>query len=61
MKPFTIIAIVIFALVSLVHFLRLFLGWEVIVNAVVIPMWISVFGFVVAGVLAFMIWRELYK
>ena len=59
MKPFTVIAIVVFALVSLLHLLRYVLGWEVVVNAVAIPMWVSVLGFVIPGVLAFMLWREM--
>ncbi len=59
MKPFTVIAIVVFALVSLLHLLRYFLGWEVIINAVVIPMWVSVLGFVIAGGLTIMVWREM--
>jgi len=59
MKPFTVIAIVVFSLVSLLHLLRYFLGWEVIINAVVIPMWLSLLGFVIAGGLAFMLWREM--
>jgi hypothetical protein len=59
MKPFTIIAIVIFALVSLLHLLRYFLGWEVMVNSVAIPMWISLLGFVIAGGLAFMLLHEM--
>jgi len=59
MKPFTVIAIVVFALVSLSHLLRYFLGWEIIVNAVSIPMWVSLLGFVIAGGLAFMLWREM--
>jgi hypothetical protein len=61
MKPFTIIAIVIFALVSIVHLLRLFLGWEIIFNGVVMPIWISAIGFVIAGGLAFMLWYEMNK
>ncbi len=59
MKPFTIIAIIVFVLVSLLHLLRYFLGWEIIINAVVIPMWVSLLGFVIAGGLAFMLWREM--
>ncbi len=59
MKPFTVIAIVVFAIVSLSHLLRYFLGWEIIVNAVSIPMWVSLLGFVIAGGLAFMLWREM--
>ncbi len=59
MKPFTVIAIVVFSLVSLLHLLRYFLGWEVIINSVTIPMWVSLLGFVIAGGLAFMLWREM--
>ncbi|MFQ5658925.1 MAG: hypothetical protein ACE5GZ_00755 [Gammaproteobacteria bacterium] len=59
MKPFTVIAIVVFVLVSLFHLLRYVLGWEIIINAVVIPMWVSMLGFVIAGGLAFLLWREL--
>jgi len=59
MKPFTVIAIVVFAIVSLSHLLRYFLGWEIIINAVAIPMWVSVLGFVIAALLAFMLWREM--
>jgi hypothetical protein len=58
MKPFTIIAIVIFALVAAVHVLRLILGWEVVVNGTVIPMWVSVAGIIIAGGLAVLVWHE---
>jgi predicted membrane-bound spermidine synthase len=59
MKPFTVIAIVIFALGSLLHLLRYFLGWEIIIHTVSIPTWVSLLGFVIAGGLAFMLWREM--
>jgi hypothetical protein len=59
MKPFTVVAIVVFILVSLLHLLRYFLGWEVMVNTATIPMWVSLPGFVIAGGLAFMLWREM--
>jgi hypothetical protein len=59
MKPFTIIAVAVFIIVSFLHLLRYFLGWEVMVNTVVIPMWVSLLGFVVAGGLAIMLWREM--
>jgi len=61
MKPFTTIAVVVFSLVSLMHLLRLFFGSEVTVNGSVVPMWLSVLGFLVAGVLAVMLWREARK
>lgn len=58
MKPFTLIAVVIFVIVSILHIVRYFLGWQVTVNSVMIPMWASLLGFVIAGGLAIMLWRE---
>jgi hypothetical protein len=58
MKPFTTIAVVFFAAIAVVHLLRLLAGWEVSIVGFVIPVWWSIFGFVVPGVLAFMVWRE---
>jgi hypothetical protein len=58
MKPFTTIAFVIFNLIALLHLLRLIFGWEVIVNGVTVPMWLSIPGCLVAGGLAFMLWQE---
>lgn len=60
-KPFTLIAIVLFAVIAVLHVLRLLLGWEVILAGLAVPMWISVFGLVVASGLALMVWRELGK
>jgi hypothetical protein len=58
MRPFTTIAIAVFALIAFMHILRLVLGWEVTVNAVIIPMWVSVLGLVIAAGLAWMLWLE---
>jgi hypothetical protein len=58
MKPFTNIATAIFALIAIMHLFRLILGWEVTVNAVIIPMWVSVLGLIVAVGLAWMLWLE---
>ena len=58
MKPFTNIAILLFALIALLHIFRLYFGWEVIVHGTVIPMWASILGFIIAGGLAVMLWRE---
>jgi tellurite resistance protein TehA-like permease len=57
-KPFTTIAIVIFSLVAVLHVLRLIFGWEVVINGLVMPMWASVVGTIVAGGLTVMVWRE---
>ncbi|MGO9139276.1 MAG: hypothetical protein ACLP9S_13155 [Syntrophales bacterium] len=58
MKPFTTFAIVIFSLMCLMHILRTFFGWEVIFEGSRIPLWISPVGALVAGVVAYMLWRE---
>jgi len=57
-KPFTTIAVAFLALIALVHLLRLFTGWEIIVVGFVVPVWWSAFGLLVAGGLALMVWRE---
>ena len=61
MKPFTNLAIAIFILIAVMHLLRLIYGWEATVNSVVIPMWVSVMGLLIAGALAYFLWREAYK
>jgi hypothetical protein len=58
MKPFTLVAILMFVLVAFLHLLRLVLGWRVVINEVVIPMWASVAGIFIAGGLAALLWRE---
>jgi len=58
MKTFTTIAVALFALIALLHLLRLFTGWEIVVTGFVIPVWWSAIGLVVAGGLALMVWRE---
>jgi hypothetical protein len=58
MKPFTTTAIAVFLLIALMHILRLVLGWEVTVNTVIIPMWVSVLGLVIAAGLAWLLWVE---
>ena len=57
-KPFTLIAVVVFSLVSLLQLLRLLLGWEIAINGIPIPLWASGVAFVVAAALAAMVWRE---
>jgi hypothetical protein len=37
-KPFTAIGAVIFALVAFLHLLRLFLGWEMTVSGLIVPL-----------------------
>ena len=58
MKPFTLIAIVVFSLVALLQLLRFIFNWEVTVNGITIPVWASGIAFVIAATLALMLWRE---
>jgi len=58
MKPFTSIAVFIFAVICVVHVLRLLLGWEVRISSLEIPQWISILGAFFAGLLAIMLWKE---
>jgi hypothetical protein len=57
-KPFTTVAVGVFALMALVHVFRLLFGWAVTIQGSVVPMWVSALGVVVAGGLAVMLWRE---
>jgi len=61
MKPFTNIAVIVFSLIAFMHLLRLFFSWEVTVNGMIVPLWVSIPGFVIAAGLAFMLWRESHK
>ena len=57
-KPFTLVAVAVLSLVSLLQLLRLLLGWEIAINGIMIPLWASGLAFVVAAGLATMVWRE---
>jgi hypothetical protein len=59
MKLFTKIAIAVFSLVAVLHLLRVIFGWEVIISGMIIPLWVSVAGFIIAAGLAFLLWREM--
>jgi len=57
-KPFTVVAVVVLSLVSLLQLLRLALGWAITINGIAIPLWASGVAFLVAAGLAAMVWRE---
>ena len=57
-KPFTITAVGFLVLVAAVHLVRVFAGWEVQVNGMAVPVWISAPAAVVIAGLAVMVWRE---
>lgn len=58
MKPATLLAVVLFSLVAVAHLLRVIFQVEVVVDGAAMPMWISVVGFVVPGLLALALWRD---
>lgn len=58
MKPFTSVTVVFLVLIAFAHLLRAIVGWEMVVHAIVIPMWPSVLIFLFLGCLAVGLWRE---
>ena len=58
MKPFTIIAAGLFALIAVVQLVRFLFSWAITVNGVMIPVWASGIASVIAAGLAVMLWRE---
>ena len=58
MKPVTMAATLLLAVVSLAHLMRILSGIRVAVADSVIPMWVSGVAFVVAGGLAIVLWRN---
>ena len=57
-KPFTWIAAAIFALVAILHLIRIFTHFQVVFGTHVIPMWASYVGFIVPAFLSWMLCRE---
>ena len=57
-RPFTLIASLIFALMAVVHVIRLFTGFQVIAGSHAIPMWVSWVGILVPALLAWGLYRE---
>ena len=48
-KAFLFVAGAIFALVALLHLLRIYMGWPLVIGSWTVPMWLSWVGLVVAG------------
>jgi hypothetical protein len=61
MKPFTFVAAIVFACVAVVHLVRIFCQWQVSINGVIIPQWLSIAAFLFSGFLSFMILHESRK
>ncbi len=60
-KPFTLLAELVFAIVAIIHLLRLLFGWEVTIGGAAVPLWASVLGIVIAAGLAAGLWSESRK
>jgi hypothetical protein len=52
-RQFTLIAGVIFAVVALVHLVRIYTGWTVMIGNWSAPMWVSGIAVIVAGSLSY--------
>jgi hypothetical protein len=50
---FFLVASLLFALIALLHALRLIYGWGVTIGGWIVPIWVSAVGFLIAGYLAF--------
>lgn len=55
------VAGLIFALVAILHAVRLFYHWEVIINGQVIAMSVSTIGFIVGAILALWMFKSAYS
>ena len=51
-RVFVLLTSSIFALIALLHALRLIYGWDVTIGEWTVPVWVSAIGFLIAGYLA---------
>lgn len=58
MKIGSLLGIIVFTLVALAHLARLLTGTEILIGGAALPQWVSVFGAVVPGLIAFLLFRE---
>ena len=61
MRLIPLIAVIIFTFVAIVQATRYFYGWEVTVNGTVIPLWVSLVGTLVPGLMAILLWQDAQK
>ena len=52
-RIFFLITATLFSLIALLHALRLLRGWQVTVGDIVVPLWVSWVGLIMAGYLAY--------
>ena len=53
-KTFSVVAVIIFAVVALLHMARIVMNWPVVIGGWSVPMWVSWIALIVAGSLAFL-------
>jgi Mn2+/Fe2+ NRAMP family transporter len=53
-KTFSIVAGGIFAVVALVHLVRIYMDWPIVIGDWSVPMWVSWIALVIAGGLAYL-------
>ena len=58
MKKFPGTGAGLFAIIGALHLMRLFNGWEVRVAGFIVPLWWSDVAVVLAGVMAWGLWKE---
>ena len=57
-RPFTLIAAIIFLVMALAHLLRLFTNFQIVLGSHDLPMWVSIAGLVIAGLMSWGLFRE---
>lgn len=58
MKPSITVTIVFLVLIAGLQLTRLLMGWEVLVNGVEVPVWVSGLAAAIAAGMAIMLWRD---
>ena len=57
-RPFTWIAAAIFAVMAIVHIIRVFTGFQVVIGTHAMPLWLTYVAIVVTAFLSWMLCRE---
>ena len=58
MKPFTTLSVLFLALIAVLQLVRFIFAWPITIEGTSIPVWASAIAFVIAGLLATMLWKE---
>jgi hypothetical protein len=58
MKTFTKIGAALFGLIALLHAARLVYRWEAVIGGLTIPLWASLPFLLIAGTMAWGLWKE---